>query len=829
MIIPGHKLKLAAFYLYSFSQLAGKQTPKGRMDSHTLDILEYHELLRLIGGYAATMPGQSFILGLLPQDSIAGATRFKPLLTALLQLENQARPLPRTPFDDVAPAMRRARPQAAVLAGDELMTCKKQLHAVAELKKFTRQENATQFPALVEFIEKLAACPELLQQLTLTLDDDGTLLDHASPELMRIRRQTKALEQRIRARLDTLLHGPEAAETFQEQFVTLRNDRYVVPVRREVRGHFTGIVHDHSDSGRTLFMEPGAIVPLGNELADLRLDERDEVRRILADLSALVRRRIPDLIRNQRRLAELDGLAGVAVWARLYACELPRFGTNLRLISARHPLLARQFQAENRQSQVVPLNLQLPADQRALVITGSNSGGKTVAIKTIGLLTLMAQAGLPVPAATSSEFEIFHDVLADIGDEQSLAANLSTFTGHLTRLAEILRKLPQPGNHRTLVILDELGTGTDPLEGGALACAMLAEMAEHNALTLATTHLGVIKSFVHERPDMTNAAVRFNLQTLVPEYILDVGQPGASHALAIAERVGINQTVLARARTFLDSDQLQLEKILAHLEDQQRLADQRDREMHEALEKTRQNQAQITSELEKLRRERRQLLHEAYQQASQIVANTRRQMEHAIAEMPDAETRRLHEVELKNTRQLLTQRTEKIDAALRQTAPRPRQPLPLEKLHVGDKVWVEKLRDNARLKAINPETGRITVTIGHVDFTINAEEIGRREADTATTPPPIIRESRPRLSGKAPTEINLIGMRVYDAMPRLEQFITTAATTGLPEARVIHGFGTGRLQKAVHEYLKTCPLVKQFRLGDPEHDPGGAGTTIVQF
>lgn len=849
---------------------------------HAWEVLEFPALLELIAGYTAGAAGREFMLALRPQRRVAEAQAAHSVLRDLLALETLGLRVPQPGFPDVRPLLVRVAPEGMIVSGDELLPVRRLLEAARFVHEFAGRREfqdalargcvtdaarggqaargyheeidprgsssstvavpvtqerddglRSRLPTspedtgetLTQLLTAVDPLPRLYVELARALDESGQILDGASPRLRELRTGIRALETRIQRQLDGILRRFEASGWVQEGFVTQRNQRYVIPLKREAKGRVSGVIHDHSDSGRTVFIEPPETLPLGNELADMRLEERDECRRVLAALSSSVRNHGEALLGTAAHLARLDARVATARWATEFDAVLPRFGAHLSLRHARHPLLQKRLGAPGTSRGVVPVDVPLPADTRVLLITGPNSGGKTAALKAVGLLTLAAQAGLPVTASAESELVFFDRVLADIGDEQSLQQNLSTFTGHLTRLSEIL--VAARGG-RSLVLLDELGTGTDPLEGGALACSILATLADAGSITLATSHLGVLKNYVHERPHMLNAAVRFNPDTQSPEYVLELGQPGASQALTIAARIGFPPDVLNRAREFLSSDYLRLESMLAHIEEAQRQASQRERELEQAARGLAGEREQVRGELAKLRGERRRLLHEAYMQAEGIVVNARQDMERMVRELRTAAVTPAPASELKTVREQVQERGRKLRDAAVSTAPRPAQPLTPRQLTVGQNVWVEKLHSNARIVAMTDDRRRVTVQAGAARFEVEGREIGRQQADGDLVVVPL-HESRPRAQGAVAQELVLIGKRVDDALPVLDQFLDLAALSQLPEVRIVHGFGTGRLQEAVHEFLRSHPLVGRFRLGRGGRDPGGGGVTLVEM
>lgn len=802
------------------------------MLDHALEVLEFHDLLEVVASYAHSAPGTARVRGIRPRPDPSAPASVGALYGDALRVLLEDGILPRLEMADVRPTLNRLAPAGAVVNGDELVECRRLLDAVRSTAAAREQEQFEHADHLNAAFDALHPCPALRDELHRALEDDGTIKDGASDELRRLRRRIRALESEIQQKLTALLHRGDMEGVIQEDFVTIRNDRFVVPIRREMKSRCRGIVHDHSDSGQTLFLEPSHTLPLGNELADLRLDERDERIRILSRLSARIRSSMHRFRENLDRLADLDAVFAVGRWAFGYECSVPQFGERMQLVAARHPLLLHQFRERGQDEVVVPLDFSLDGETAALAITGSNSGGKTVALKTIGLLSALAASGMPVPAAPESRFEFFQPIFADIGDEQSLAQNLSTFTGHISNIRTVLASLPEPGagtKARALVLLDELGAGTDPLEGGALACAILEELVERPALTVLTTHLGVVKNVVHDGERMVNAAVRFNVQTLEPEYVLDVGQPGASNAFRIARRLGMPDGILDRAEALLGSDHLQLESLLSQLEDDQRRIACQERQSRVAMHDAERSRTQLRDELEQLRRERRKLLQDAYQQAAATVANTRKEMERLIQRLREAGKQGEVKEAAQHLRRNLQEKERKVQSGLQQTQERPQETLDPAHLRVGQRVFVKKLNGDAVVQSLRGDRKRATVAAGSIKCTVSTADLEPPREAVPESPKPFAKVSRPRPSGGSHPELNIIGRRVGEAEPKVEGFLDQAALAGLAEVRIIHGVGTGRLQAGVQEVLRRHPLVKDFRLGQDEKDPGGAGVTWVRL
>lgn len=802
------------------------------MNKHTSEVLEYPQLLELIAGYVQSPAGRQVILSSRPGTVISEIQSRHGLYRDMLALRESSRSLPGLHAEDLSEILQRVAPGDAVLPGEELVACRSQLDTVAAVREFLQHRDSRDYNSLLQLGSGLNACDDLRRRLQLSLERDGTVLDSASETLRRLRIEIATLERRLQRSLEDLLKNSDLSEVIQERFVTTRNGRYVIPVRRDARSQLPGLIHDHSNSGQTVFLEPGITLPMGNELASLRLQERDEIRRILALLSDGVRNSLPDFQRNQRILAELDAAAAVARWASDFACQLPVFGARLKLSQARHPLLLAQFRRDGVERRVVPLNLELPRDSRALVITGSNTGGKTVALKTTGLLVLAAQSGFPVPAGADSVFSVFEQIFADIGDEQSLQANLSTFSAHIRNIAEILQRSRKG---RSLVLLDELGSGTDPLEGGAIACGILSELSKAPCLTLATTHLGMVKNYVHSHPDMINAAVRFNVDTLKPEYALDIGRPGASHALHIAQRLGMPTAVLQTAEGLLSGEQLRLEEVLARMETEQQQLSAHSAQAKKTRDELVRDQEALQQELSTLRKERKKLLHDAYQQAESLVANARGELERSLAEIKKngaaskAEAEAALENAVRSARSLLAEKEKNFAEGVRRTRPVPLRPLRSSELQAGQKVWVEKLKAHGRIENFFANREKVVVLVNGLPVSMKTEELqGSQEADVPE-PAPVVKVTQTRFTGNTSHEINLVGLRVEEALEKLDRYLNDCLLARLDEVRVVHGFGTGRLRQGIHQWLRHQSLVDGFYLGRDHEHPGGAGVTLVKL
>jgi DNA mismatch repair protein MutS2 len=640
----------------------------------------------------------------------------------------------------------------------------------------------------------------------------------------------------------------EFGNALQEPIVTIRSDRYVVPVRAESRGQVRGIVHDQSASGATVFIEPTVVVELNNKLRQLQIEERQEIERILRQLSLEIGREIEALNLDVELLAEFDLHLAKARYGRLMRCTEPHLNDAgfMNLRNARHPLLT---------GNVVPINFHLGHEFFMVVITGPNTGGKTVALKTVGLLTLMAQAGLHIPADEHSEIAVFEEVFADIGDEQSIEQSLSTFSSHLTRIIEILRRIeqeihrevpeirgkmsetlvgtPESRRLRALVLLDELGAGTDPSEGSALARAILTFLMDRHVTTVATTHYSELKAFAHEQPGVVNASVEFDIETLSPTYRLSIGLPGRSNALAIANRLGLDERIIERAREFLGSAGVRMENLLEGLQSERKALE--DERFHLNMERTEAEyqRKQLEQDRYKLEEQRAQILNEARVQAQRELEEVQRSLAKIKLDVNRAGMTR---DQLGEARQQVRDLAEQVTPV---TAPRrPAKKPEVEEtvaegpLRIGDTVRVLSFGQNAELVGLSADRSEAEVQMGSLRFRVsvdNIERLSKRQAATqerAQAQPAVVLpsyEDRPEIA----TQLDIRGWRVEQALEELDTYLNDAMMSGMTSVRILHGKGTGALRAAIREQLTHHPLVKSFTSAPARE--GGDGVTIVNL
>jgi len=771
------------------------------MNAHTLRVLEYDAIRQKVVAHCATPMGAERARQMTPRTDEEAIRVALQQTSEARRLIDLAEEMPLRGVQDVRSAASLAR-AGGILPPESLLSIADTVESARRLRSFllTREEKC---PALCVLARQLEPLPEVVNEVRRCLREDATVADSASPELARIRQRLRRLHSRITERLQATLNSSRIRNMLQEPVITMRGDRYCLPVKAEYRAQFGGIVHDVSASGATLFMEPQEVVDLGNQIREAQIAEQNEVVRILAQLSALVGKYSDPILLTCDALGELDFINARARLSVEWDAIEPALNTQgkIRLRKARHPLL---------KPPVVPIDVELGNRFRILLITGPNTGGKTVTLKTVGLLTLMMQSGLHVPADTGTEMAIFQNIFADIGDEQSIEQSLSTFSGHMTNIAATL---PHCDEH-TLVLLDELGAGTDPAEGAALAQAILDYLLARHARVMATTHYGELKSYAYARQGVQNASVEFDLQTLRPTYHLRIGTPGSSHAIVIAQRLGLPPSVIETAQARLAGRETEATSIMRRLEEEQRHVE----EARQAAEQERREAAalrhQLQQRLEQVESERQRLREEVTQEVQHRLYQILQQAEEAY--------RRLREQPRENrvaqeARQQVRQAAEQVKRLL--TPP----PAASSEIREGDTVRVTTLNVTGTVLQLTPKEA--VVQAGAIRVTVPREALRRIDEKPVSKAPLVSVPVNLSRAANISPEIMLRMQRVDEALANLDQYLSEAYAAGLQQVRVIHGKGTGTLRKAVREYLNTHPLVASYRGADATE--GEDGVTIV--
>jgi DNA mismatch repair protein MutS2 len=802
------------------------------MNAHTLKVLEYRQIQEMLAAYASCELGREVIGRLAPLDEEEHVRRALRETSEAKRLFETAGQIPLGGIHDIRVPVRSAA-IGAMLEASTLLDVAETLGATRRLRDFLLKR-VEEFPILGDIGRNLDEFPQIEEEIRRCISEKGEVVDAASPALGRIRREMRVAHGRMMERLNSYLRGSGTRDMIQEPIITMRDDRYCIPVKSEYRVQFGGLVHDQSTSGATVFMEPTPVVELGNEIRQLAIRERQEVERILRDLSGRVGARAHALEGTLQLLGEIDFIAARARFAFELRATEPQLNANgvIHLRQARHPLL---------RGEVVPIDVRLGDSFHILVITGPNTGGKTVTLKTVGLLVLMAQSGLHIPADDGSSVSLFRGIYADIGDEQSIQQSLSTFSSHITNIVSILDGVRITGR-RSLVLLDEVGAGTDPTEGAALAKAILEYLHSRGVRCIGTTHYGELKAFAYAHEGVENASVEFDLETLRPTYRLLIGIPGSSNAFTIAGRLGLPDEIIRGAEAQINPDEAQITEVIRRLTEDQRLTSQDQRRAAQAAEESDALRARYERELVQLRSDRQQTLERARNEAFEIVRRATREADNLLQELRRQEKalqKGGQEFSPAQARRQVQKLVHELRDALPDTkpaeAPEP-EPEPVRTVggtpRAGDPVLVIPLNQKGILIS-EPEGGKAQVQIGAIRMTVSAGALRRLAPDTARRPAVAVAGggggasvSLAKRKAMSP-ELQLLGMRAAQAIETLDRYMDEAALAGLSPLRIVHGKGTGALQRAVWEYLQGHEQVSAYRLG--EDGEGGGGVTIVQL
>jgi DNA mismatch repair protein MutS2 len=794
------------------------------MNEKALETLEYHKIINRLVDYADFSASADLARQLRPAANLEEVNRRQAATREARRILSLDVDVSFQNAQDIRPLIGLAR-RDGVLEPVNFLAIKNTLIVSRSMRRVL-DNMAQETPGLSSLAEGLPVGLGLVDQISKTISDRAEVLDSASEKLSEIRREMKITYERMMARMQRFISDPGTARMLQEPMITQRNGRNVLPLRAEFKGRIKAIIHDQSSSGATLFIEPLAVVEWNNRCRELELAERDEIRRILAELSQQVAMHSDALKTMVEVMAALD----LAFMCARYAEEIDAAepilvpfhdgegkhpGSTIRLFKARHPLLDPQH--------VVPIDVDLDDETYALIITGPNTGGKTVTLKTIGLLVLMAQAGLHIPAGSGSTLSVFEDVFADIGDEQSIEQSLSTFSGHVTNIVGILKK----STPRALILLDELGAGTDPQEGSALARAVLTHLLEHSITSMIATHYPELKAYAHNTPGVSNASVEFDLKTLLPTYHLTIGLPGRSNALAIAERLGLPESIITTARAEIDPTDLRAEDLLDEIHRQRDLA----RQSREATETAQREAEAIRNELadrlDKIEDERFSLLEETRQEAEGQLTVLREELETLRRQLARAHQPLEIVDQVEETIETLEE--EVSQPIIRKT---PKKPVrkPKGPLRLGEKVHLRSIDQDGVVTGIGED--EIEVQIGMLRVRARLSDVVRK-GESEEEPQPKKPKSQngkitlPPAHDSPGMEIDLRGQRVDEGLDALDRYLEKAYLAGLPFVRIIHGKGTGRLRDSVRAALGGNPYIARFESGG--NAEGGEGVTVAHI
>lgn len=791
------------------------------MNQKVLRTLEYNKIVERLAEYAFGADTKERCLSLLPSTSLSEITNAQQQTKDAMNRSLKKGRLDCSGIKPLSSAIRRVE-IGGTMNIEELLGLCKLLETARRVKAYGRKERedipSDSLSELFDGLEPLSPLCDEIRRCIISVDE---ISDDASSNLKSIRRSIRSTGDRIHAQLNQMLNNQNVRNCLQDFVITMRNGRYCLPVKAEAKSQITGMVHDQSSSGSTLFIEPMAVVNLNNELKELSIKEQDEIAVILATLSAKAGEYIPAIETDYQILTELDFIFAKAAYALEYNGITPHFNTErkIRILKGRHPLLDAK--------KVVPIDISLGSDFDQLVITGPNTGGKTVSLKTVGLLTLMGQAGLPIPSGDRSELAVFDDIFADIGDEQSIEQNLSTFSSHMTNIIHILKE----ANEHSLVLFDELCAGTDPTEGAALAVSILSYFHSRGIRTMATTHYSEIKIYALTTSGIENACCEFNVETLSPTYRLLIGIPGKSNAFAISKKLGLSDTLIEDARTRISSNEQNFEDLLSDLEASRITIEKEQAEINRYKSEIAALKQQLKNKQEKLDESRDAILRKAKEEANQILQEAKDTADEAIRNFNKYGTTRPSIQEMEKQRTNIREKmaaNEKKSSKEKDTAIyNPKVP---KKLRIGDSVKVLSMNLTGTIHSLPNAKGDLFVQMGILRSQVNIKDLVLIE-DAAPGSKKYAKTGAGKLkmskSASVSTEINLIGKTVDEAIALLDKYLDDAYLAHLPSVRIVHGKGTGALRSAVQSHLKRQSYIKSFHLG--EFGEGDAGVTIAEF
>ena len=793
------------------------------MNPKALKTLEYNKIIDKLTEFAGSALAKEMCRNLQPSTDLYEIQALQKETSDALSRIYQKGAVSFRGVRDIRGSIKRLE-IGAIIGINELLSICSLLDVCSKVKAYSRNDRDPDFEDSLEaMFQALQPLTPVSSEIRRCIASEEELNDDASPALFKIRRSMRQINDKVHAQLQTMVNG--SARTYlQDAVVTMRNGRYCIPVKAEHRGQIPGMIHDQSSTGSTLFVEPMAVIKLNNDLRELELKEEKEIEMILATLSARCGEETEALRDDLDLLTKLEFIFARAQLSRSMNGTQPDFNEEGRILikKGRHPLLDKK--------KVVPIDIQLGKDFELLIITGPNTGGKTVSLKTVGLFTLMGQAGLHIPAFDHSELSVFHEVFADIGDEQSIEQSLSTFSAHMTNTVSILKE----ADDRSLVLFDELGAGTDPTEGAALAIAILSNLHRRGSRVMATTHYSELKVFALSTPGVENGCCEFDVETLRPTYRLLIGVPGKSNAFAISQKLGLSQDIIEEAKTHLTKQDEDFEDLLADLEQKRVTIEQERDQINSYKEEIRELKQRLESKQEKLDLSRDKILREANEQARNILQEAKDYADTTIRNFQKyGKAAGVSAKDMEKERGKLREKMSTVDKKLsaKNAAPKKsHKQLTAKDLHIGDSIKVLSLNLKGTVSTLPDAKGNLFVQMGILRSQVNIRDLEKLD-DTVITGGNFSKTGSGKIkmskSASVSTEINLLGKTVDEAIMELDKYLDDAYIAHLPSVRIVHGKGTGALRKGVHNYLRRQKHVKSYRLG--EFGEGDAGVTIVEF
>ncbi|MCM3215129.1 endonuclease MutS2 [Niallia taxi] len=781
------------------------------MQERALKTLEFDKIKSQLLEHVSSSLGMAKATELMPSTNYEEVVQWQEETDEAAKVVRMRGNIPLSGIHDIRPHVKRST-IGGMLSPVELNQIASTVHVSRQIKRFTEEFHHDEpIPILFGLAEQIIVLAEVEEEIKMAIDEQGSVMDSASEALRALRNQLRRNESKVREKLESMIRSSSAAKMLSDTIITIRNDRYVIPVKQEYRGHYGGIIHDQSASGQTLFIEPQSVVTLNNELSGIRVKEQQEIDRILAQLTVLVAEHREELLSIVEILKDIDFMFAKAKYGQRIKGTKPKINNERRinLFKARHPLIPLD--------QVVANDVALGDSYSAIVITGPNTGGKTVTLKTVGLCTLMAQAGLQIPALDESEMGVFEAVYADIGDEQSIEQSLSTFSSHMVNIVSILEDV----NSNSLVLFDELGAGTDPQEGAALAISILDEVNKQGARVIATTHYPELKAYGYNREGVVNASVEFDVETLSPTYRLLIGVPGRSNAFEISKRLGLKEDVIDTARSHVSDETNKIENMIASLEESRRAAEIEHKEAAELLKQADMLHRDLQKQVMEYYEKKEALEEKAKKKAADIVENARAEAETVISDLRKMQLEKRAEIK---EHELIDARKRLEDAAPKTAIKRKEAAKTSHEFQPGDEVKVLTFDQKGQL------IERVSAKEWQVQIGIMKMKVKERDLEFIKAPKVVETKPLATIRGKdfhVSLELDLRGERYENALARVEKYIDDSLLAGYPRVSIIHGKGTGALRTGVQEYLKNHRSVKSIRFG--EAGEGGSGVTVVEL
>lgn len=792
------------------------------MQSKYLNKLEYNKILEILSKYAHTYIGKKLCLELSPSKNKDKVQKALDETTEAVSLKYRKGTPPISYIDDISVWLKSLESNKS-LSAKAILEIGLTLKMARELKEYFFSNDTldiNSFKILNNYFYSLYTNETLEKQIFHDIIDEYTISDNASKKLYSIRKDERKTEQGIKDKLNSFIHSSTYSKFIQESVVTIRNDRYVIPVKSEYRSSIKGFIHDISSSGSTVFIEPMAVFDLNNELNSLKIEENIEIEKILANISSNLVPLIEDLRNNVRLIGRLDFIFAKANYSIYLDCTSPILNNKpiINLIKARHPLINKE--------KVVPIDVPIGIDYSCLVITGPNTGGKTVTLKTVGLLCLMGMSGLHIPAKENSSIYVFDNIFSDIGDDQSIQESLSTFSSHMKNIIEITENCTSD----SLILVDELGSGTDPLEGSSLAISILEYFHNFGSLTLATTHYPEIKNYALTTPGFKNASQEFDVEHLCPTYKLLIGIPGRSNAFAISEKLGLNSSILKRANEFISKDTIHIEELLKSIYNDKKEIES----MKEKTEKNLSDLETLKKTLEKdnsdVKNKEIELIENAKLEARDILLEAKEEATKIIREMKTISKNELSTKKLDNLRNSLNDSLKSLSS--NKTSIEIENSLEPNDIQIGMDVFVNTIMQDGKVISLPNKSNEVTVQIGSLKINVKISALTKSSKNTNSsknsTQKTIVKNQKPQFKSKdIVSEINVIGLTAYEAIPVVDKYIDDCSLSTLKKVRIVHGKGTGKLREAIHAFLKKNKFVKSYRLGT--FGEGEMGVTIVEL